>query len=158
MGTLVRSSPRRRRRTTAAVATALLTSAIGLTAPGAASAQAAPAGGPTTVSGVDCAPTPPWVSTYEFNKQLKVEGGCFTMNGRVYVTVKLNNGTVYFKKWVTARDHPYLAGGWINVNTFLRAPCTGTPNNGYVRAYDAVTEKWSAKFPAKICVLFDHND
>ncbi|MFH9725481.1 hypothetical protein ACH4M4_21325 [Streptomyces sp. NPDC017254] len=98
------------------------------------------------------------MSAYTFDGKLQVEGGCFTKYGRVYVIVKHNNGTVFFKKWITARDHPSLAGGWINVNTHLRAPCTGIAKNGYARGYDAVTGKWSAKFPVAICVLFDNND
>ncbi|WP_406065902.1 hypothetical protein OG462_40665 [Streptomyces sp. NBC_01077] len=134
-----------------------MAAAIGLTAPGAASAHATPVSDNAVISGVNCAPTPPWVSTYAFDGDLKVEGGCFTENGRVYVMVKHNNGTLYFKKWVTARDHPFLAGGWINVNTHLRAPCNGIEKNGYARGYDSVTKKWSAKFPVPICILYDDN-
>lgn len=70
--------------------------------------------------------------------------------------VKHNNGTVYFKKWVVARKHPSLAGGWINVGTNLRAPCGG-PHNGCVRGYDESTDKWSARFPVTICFLIDQN-
>ncbi|WP_329274606.1 hypothetical protein [Streptomyces sp. NBC_00691] len=157
MGILAHSTLGNRRLATATMAT-VMAAAISLTAPGIASAQAKSVSHHAVIAGVNCAPTPPWVSTYAFDGDLKVEGGCFTENGQVYVTVKHNNGTVYFKKWVTARDHPSLAGGWINVNTNLRAPCTGTAKNGYARAYDAVTEKWSPKYPVSICILFDDND
>lgn len=157
MNILAQSNLRRSRMVTAAMATAM-GAALCLAAPGATSAHATPKASHTAVTQVNCAPTPPWVSTYTFANHLKVEGGCFTENGRVYVTVKHNNGTVYFKRWVTARDHPFLAGGWINVDTLLRGPCTGTPKNGYARAYDSTTEKWSPRFPVSICIRFDDNN
>ncbi|MFF0558327.1 hypothetical protein [Streptomyces sp. NPDC004266] len=154
MGILALSHPRRRRPATAAAAT-FMAAAIGLAVPGAASAHATPAGAHTLVSAANCAPTPPWVSTYAFDGDLKLQGGCFTIGGRVYVMVKLNNGTLYFKRWVTARDHPFLAGGWVNVNTRLHAPCAGA-SNGYARGYDQTTGKWSARFPVTICTPFDN--
>ncbi|MCX5232798.1 hypothetical protein ABZY16_04945 [Streptomyces sp. NPDC006553] len=155
MGILAHSNLHSRRYATATMAVAMA-AAVSLAAPGATSAHATPARAHGAVSAVNCAPTPPWVSTYAFDRDLKVEGGCFTIGGRVYIMVKHNNGTVYYKKWVTARDHPFLAGGWINVNTNLHAPCTGAPN-GYARGYDKTTDKWSARFPVSICFLYDDN-
>ncbi|MEW2514754.1 hypothetical protein [Streptomyces sp. NPDC046870] len=153
MSILVHSNPRSRRCATAAV-TAAVAAAVNLAAPGATSAHATPARAHHAVSLVNCAPTPPWVSTYAFNGDLKIQGGCFTLGRHVYVMVKHNNGTVYFKKWVVAREHPFLAGGWINVNTNLHAPCGGA-SNGYVRGYDESTDKWSARVPVTICSLLD---
>ncbi|MEU2351522.1 hypothetical protein ABZ599_00895 [Streptomyces misionensis] len=127
---------------------------ISLAAPGVTSAQATPARAHNAVSAVNCAPTPPWVSAYAFGGDLKIQGGCFTLGRHVFVMVKHNSGAVYFKRWVVARENPSLAGGWVNVNTRLHAPCSG-PNNGYVRGYDESTNKWSAKFPVTICFRFD---
>ncbi|WP_369147523.1 hypothetical protein [Streptomyces sp. R44] len=155
MGILAPSKAHRRRHVTAATAT-IMAAAVSLAVPGAASARtpAEPAGAHTLVSLVNCAPTPPWVSTYDFDGDLKIQGGCFTLGRHVFVMVKHNNGTVYFKKWVVAREHPNLAGGWVNVNTNLHAPCYG-PHNGYARGYDESTDKWSARFPVTICTRYD---
>ncbi|WP_405525786.1 hypothetical protein OG592_40555 [Streptomyces avidinii] len=134
----------------------VMAAAISLSAPGVASAHATPEGDHAAISVVHCAADKlPWLSSYTFDGRLKLEGGCYTINGQVRVIVRLNNGAWYFNRWVTAREHPSLAGGWINVNTGLRAPCTGHANNGYARAYDSTTNRWSPRFPVPVCTLYD---
>ncbi|MFD8818045.1 hypothetical protein ACFV23_42800 [Streptomyces sp. NPDC059627] len=97
----------------------------------------------------------PTLWTYEFSGHLKPGGADCTRSGRVYVKVKLYNGTVEFSRWVRAwQDHPFIAGGAIIVDTGLLAPCTGGPN-GYARAYDSTTDKWSPRVPVTVCNRYD---
>ncbi|WP_225799055.1 hypothetical protein [Streptomyces sp. NK15101] len=135
--------------------TAVVAAAISLAVPGAASAQAAPASTPNAPSLVNCGTTLPWLSPYEFGGRLHLNGGCFTLNRHVFLVVKYNNGTIAFKKWVFSKNHPNLAGGWVNTATGLKAPCAG-PSNGYARGYDEATDRWSPRVPVTIgCVAFD---
>ncbi|MGW7541041.1 hypothetical protein ACWGKQ_07950 [Streptomyces sp. NPDC054770] len=53
-----------------------------------------------------------------------------------------------------ATSAPFIAGGAIIVDTGLLAPCTGGPN-GYARAYDSTTDKWSPRVPVTVCNRYD---
>ena len=91
---------------------------------------------------------------YPFNGHLKVAGGNFTVDHRVYLVVKFNTGRVAFSKWEIARTHPITPGGAIYVETTIAAPCA-PGNNGYARAYDEATRTWSPKLPVTICQRID---
>jgi hypothetical protein len=137
---------------------AAVIAAIGLAAPGATLAHAAPEGGPSAVPLTPETVTQtnsPFLFNYTFNNRLQIAGGHYTLGGRVFVTVKLNNGAVMFSRWVTARSHPITPGGAIYVDTGLRAPCTSTGNNGYARAFDRTTQTWSPRLPVPVCTLYD---
>ncbi|MGW8763035.1 hypothetical protein ACWGN5_11120 [Streptomyces sp. NPDC055815] len=153
MGILAHSNLRSRRHATVGMA-AVVAAAISLAVPGATSAHAAPAGAPDAPSLVNCGTTLPWLSPYTFDGHLKLNGGCFTLGRHVFLMVKHNNGTIFFKKWVFAKENPSLAGGWVNTDTGLKAPCAG-PSNGYARGYDEATDRWSPRYPVTICVAFD---
>ncbi|MFF4198676.1 hypothetical protein [Nonomuraea sp. NPDC001831] len=92
--------------------------------------------------------------TYTFNNHLKVAGGNFTVDHRVFLTVKFNNGVSKFSRWVVARTHPVTPGGAIYVETTIAAPCYGG-KNGYAQAYDEATRTWSPRLPVTICQRID---
>ncbi|MEV0169383.1 hypothetical protein [Nonomuraea fuscirosea] len=96
----------------------------------------------------------PFLFTYTFAGHLKVAGGHFTVDGRVYVSVKHSNGVTAFHKWTTARTHPVTPGGAVYVDTTLASPCSGS-RNGYAEAYDAATKRWSARLPVTVCRRID---
>lgn len=96
----------------------------------------------------------PFLFGYTFNNHLNLGGGNYTMGGRVYVVVKFNNGTTKFARDVTAKPHNVTPGGAVYVETTIAAPCA-PGNNGYARAYDRTTEKWSPRLPVTICVRID---
>jgi hypothetical protein len=96
----------------------------------------------------------PFLFSYAFNNHLKLGGGQFTVGGRVYVVVKLNNGTVKFAQNVTVQPHAVTLGGAINVEASIAAPCP--PGDiGYARAYDRTTQMWSPRLPVAVCVRID---
>ncbi|MFI6504867.1 hypothetical protein [Nonomuraea typhae] len=105
-------------------------------------------------SSATAAQAPSFLFQYTFNNHLKVAGGNFTVGGRVFLTVKFNTGRVAFSKWETARTHAITPGGAIYVETTIAAPCNGGPN-GYARAYDKVTARWSPRLPVTICQRID---
>ncbi|WP_285550658.1 hypothetical protein [Actinoplanes regularis] len=96
----------------------------------------------------------PFLFSYGYNSHLKIAGGYFTDGGKVYVVVKLNSGTKKFSKNVTAHTHPITPGGAIYVETTVASPC-GAGNNGYARAYDYTTGRWSPRLPVPICQRID---
>jgi len=100
------------------------------------------------------APTSPFLFSYTFNGHLKIGGGNFTVDGKVYLAVTLDNGTVKFRRTVIARPHAVTPGGAIYVETTIAAPCA-VDNNGYARAYDYTTKTWSPKLLVGICQRFD---
>ena len=96
----------------------------------------------------------PFLFAYTFNDHLKLGGGNYTVGGRVYVVVKFNNGTTKFARNVTAQPHDITPGGAVYVETTIAAPCA-PGDNGYARAYDRTTDKWSPRLPVTICVRID---
>ncbi|MGP3955209.1 hypothetical protein ACTWPT_04370 [Nonomuraea sp. 3N208] len=96
----------------------------------------------------------PFLFNYTFNGHLKIAGGDFTMGGRVFLTVKYDSGRAAFSKWQIARPHSITPGGTIYVDTTIAAPCAGS-KNGYARAYDEATKRWSARLPVSICQRID---
>ncbi|MEU9863647.1 hypothetical protein AB0D99_22510 [Streptomyces sp. NPDC047971] len=157
MRILARSTPHRMRRTTAVAASAV--AVVALSAPVATSAPATvrdgvPAGAPLTAEALKKAPTP-FLFHYTFNNHLTIGGGHFTVGGRVYLVVKLNNGKVMFSRWVTAQPHSITPGGAIYVETSVASPCGGSGNNGYARAFDRTTQTWSPRLPVPVCVRID---
>lgn len=96
----------------------------------------------------------PFLFNYTFNGHLKIGGGNFTVNRRVFLVVKYNTGRAAFSKWETARPHPITPGGAIYVETTIAAPCSGY-KNGYARAYDDATQTWSPRLPVEICQRID---
>ncbi|MEV4394847.1 hypothetical protein [Nonomuraea sp. NPDC049607] len=140
---------------------------LGLTATAAAIALAVPAmsvaanASPPTPSDInnpshahDLARARSFLFTYTFNDHLKVAGGNFTVDRRVFVTVKFNNGVTKFSRWVIARTHPVTPGGAVYVETTIAAPCAGG-KNGYAQAYDEATRTWSPRLPVTICQRID---
>ncbi|MFI6180409.1 hypothetical protein ACIA8R_33045 [Nonomuraea sp. NPDC051191] len=140
---------------------------FGLTATAAAIALAVPAmsvaanASPPTPSDInnpshahDLARARSFLFTYTFNDHLKVAGGNFTVDRRVFVTVKFNNGVTKFSRWVIARTHPVTPGGAVYVETTIAAPCAGG-KNGYAQAYDEATRTWSPRLPVTICQRID---
>jgi len=125
-----------------------------LTAPATA---AAPATVPSSVTSADSvtkkAPAS-FLFQYAFNGHLKIGGGNFTVGGPVTLYLKLNNGTVMFRKTVTAQTHPITPGGAIYVETPFSSPCA-PGNNGYARAFDRTTQTWSPRLPLAICQRID---
>lgn len=97
---------------------------------------------------------PSFLFNYTFNGHLKIAGGNFTVNRRVYLAVKFNTGRLAFSRWETARPHPITPGGAIYVETTIAAPCSGF-KNGYARAYDEATQTWSPRLPVEICQRID---
>ncbi|MEU7067819.1 hypothetical protein [Streptomyces sp. NPDC046161] len=155
MGTIARSNRHRPRRAVAVIGTTI--AAIALSSFGPTSAQGTvqhTASDVSAVPGVVNKANAPFLFQYTFNGHLKLGGGNYTLNGRVFVVVKFNNGTVRFRTWVTAWDHPYHPGGAVYVDTGIPAPCAGS-SNGYARAYDQATARWSPRVPVTICVRFD---
>lgn len=140
-----------------AITVACLTAAA-LTAPVAAAAPAtAPAAAPATTATPASAEQKAHKSflfNYTFNGHLKIGGGNFTVGGKVTLYVKLNNGTVMFRKTVVATTHPITPGGAIYVETTIAAPCA-PGNNGYARAFDRTTQIWSPRLPVAICQRID---
>lgn len=100
------------------------------------------------------APGEPFLFSYVFNNHLKIAGGYFTMNGGVQLVVRLNNGKTVFVRNVTARPHSVTPGGAIYVDTPIAAPCA-PGNNGYARAFDRTTQRWSPRLPIAICQRID---
>lgn len=85
---------------------------------------------------------------------MNTAGGYFTVGGKVYLVVKLNNGTVKFSRNVIAHTHPVTPGGAIYVETTAAAPCP-PGKNGYAQAYDYTTKRWSPRLPVAICQRID---
>lgn len=102
----------------------------------------------------DVAQARSFLFTYTFNDHLKVAGGNFTVDHRVFLVVKFNNGVTKFSRWVIARTHPVTPGGAIYVETTVAAPCFGG-NNGYTQAYDEASRTWSPRLPVTICQRID---
>lgn len=96
----------------------------------------------------------PFLFTYTFNGHLKVAGGNFTVDRRVYVAVKYSTGRVAFAKWQIARPHAVTPGGAVYVETTIAAPCAGS-GNGYAQAYDEATRTWSPRLQVTICQRID---
>ncbi|MFB7368411.1 hypothetical protein ACFC0D_00955 [Streptomyces sp. NPDC056222] len=159
MRILARSNPHRMRRMTAVAASAV--AVVALSAPVATSAPAAHSAREGTPSGASLTPEllkkapAPFLFHYTFNNHLKIGGGNFTVGGRVYLVVKLNNGRVMFSRWVTAQPHSITPGGAIYVETSVASPCGGSGNNGYARAFDRTTQTWSPRLPVPVCVRID---
>ena len=105
-------------------------------------------------SGPAAAAGEPFLFSYTFDNHLKVAGGNFTMNGAVQLVVRRNNGTTVFARTVTAKPHSVTPGGAIYVDTPISAPCA-PGNNGYARAFDKTTQKWSPRLPVAICQRID---
>lgn len=132
MGILSRSNLHHSRRTTTIFMATI--AAIGFSVPNVTLAHSTTQGAHSVISAGPCSgPDMPSLWTYEFDHHLKLSGACYTLHGRVYVKVKLNSGTVYFSRWMTAREHPYHTEGWFNVDTNLYSPCNQPVNNGYAR-------------------------
>jgi len=100
------------------------------------------------------APNDPFLFSYAFNNRLALGGGHYTMGGRVLVVVRLNNGTTFFSQNLTARPHSVTPGGTVYVHTNLPARCS-TNNNGYARALDRTTNRWSPRVPVGVCRRID---
>ncbi|MFI6598657.1 hypothetical protein ACIBHX_20550 [Nonomuraea sp. NPDC050536] len=96
----------------------------------------------------------PFLFNYTFNGHLKIAGGNFTIDRRVFLVVKYDTGRTAFSKWEIAHPHPVTPGGAIYVETTIAAPCAGS-NNGYARAYDEATRTWSPRLPVSICQRID---
>ncbi|MEU6782625.1 hypothetical protein ABZ912_25785 [Nonomuraea angiospora] len=96
----------------------------------------------------------PFLFTYAFNGHLKVAGGNFTVDRRVYLAVKYNTGRVAFARWEIARPHAVTPGGAVYVETTIAAPCGGS-KNGYAQAYDEATRTWSPRLQVTICQRID---
>ncbi|MEU4224607.1 hypothetical protein AB0F17_09950 [Nonomuraea sp. NPDC026600] len=137
-----------------------VTAAAGLVALGvpalsaAANASTASTAGITSATFDGLRQAQPFLFTYTFNGHLKVAGGNFTVNRRVYLVVKFTTGRVAFARWETARPHPITPGGAIYVETTIAAPCSGF-KNGYARGYDEATKTWSPQLPVEICQRID---
>ncbi|MEV8633291.1 hypothetical protein AB0395_16685 [Streptosporangium sp. NPDC051023] len=108
---------------------------------------------PNAVSSLRQAPQS-FLFNYTFNGHLKIAGGNFTVDRRVYLVVKYDTGRVAFSRWETARPHSITPGGTIYVETTIAAPCAGG-TNGYARAYDDATKTWSPRLPVAICQRID---
>jgi hypothetical protein len=93
----------------------------------------------------------PFLFSYVFSGHLVVAGGDFTMGGRVYLTVREGDGTSVYSRTVVARPHAVTPGGAIYVQTPIPAPCAR--NNGYARAYDYTTRRWTRTLPVGVCKL-----
>ena len=96
----------------------------------------------------------PFLFSYTFDHNLALGGGYYTMGGRVLVVVRLNNGTTKWFTNVTAKPHSVTPGGTVYVHTNIPQPCS-TSNNGYARALDRTTNRWSPRIPVGICVRID---
>ncbi len=96
----------------------------------------------------------PFLFNYTYNGHLKIGGGYFTAGRNVYLLVNLNDGTRKFSKKVTAHDHSITPGGAIYVETTIAAPCAWD-NNGYARAYDYATRRWSPRLQVGVCQNID---
>ena len=96
----------------------------------------------------------PFLFSYTFDHHLALGGGYYTMGGRVLVVVRLNNGTTKWFQNVTAKPHSVTPGGTVYVHTNIPQPCS-TNNNGYARALDRTTGRWSPRIPVGVCVLID---
>ncbi|MFD1535967.1 hypothetical protein [Nonomuraea guangzhouensis] len=137
-----------------------VTATAGLLALGVPALSAAANASTTSTAGITSATfeglrqAQPFLFTYTFNGHLKVAGGNFTVNRRVYLAVKFTTGRVAFAKWEIARPHPITPGGAIYVETTIAAPCSGF-KNGYARAYDEATKTWSPQLPVEICQRID---
>ncbi|MEU1387320.1 MULTISPECIES: hypothetical protein [unclassified Nonomuraea] len=131
---------------------------IALTVPAMSNAASASPASPSDLNDTshaqDLARARSFLFTYTFNDHLKVAGGNFTADRRVFVTVKFNNGVTKFSRWVIARTHPVTPGGAIYVETTIAAPCSGS-KNGYAQAYDEATRTWSPRLPVTICQRID---
>ncbi|GGT20035.1 hypothetical protein ACFFV7_27840 [Nonomuraea spiralis] len=132
--------------------------AIALAVPAMSSAANASPASPSDLSDTsharDLAQARSFLFTYTFNGHLKVAGGNFTVDRRVFLTVKFNNGVTKFSRWAIARTHPVTPGGAIYVETTIAAPCNGS-KNGYAQAYDEATRTWSPRLPVTICQRID---
>ncbi|MCT9932253.1 hypothetical protein N5079_18800 [Planotetraspora sp. A-T 1434] len=136
--------------TAAAATIALAVPAMG----GAASASPSPSDINNSSHAHDVAQERSFLFSYTFNDHLKVAGGNFTVDHRVFLVVKFNNGVTKFSRWVVARTHPVTPGGAIYVETTVAAPCYGG-SNGYAQAYDEATRTWSPTLPVRICQRID---
>lgn len=152
MRILARSQPHRARRVTAVALSAA--AAFALTAPAASAAPAPAAPAQTESVSAPARAHESFLFQYTFNGHLKIGGGNFTVDGRVTLLVKYNNGNVAFRQTVTAHTHSITPGGAIYVETTIASPCA-PGNNGYARAYDHTTGIWSPRLPVPICQRID---
>ena len=103
---------------------------------------------------VSAAPNEPFLFSYTFDHHLALGGGYYTMNGFVLVVVRLNNGKTMWSQNLRAKPHSVTPGGTVYVHTTIPQPCS-TNNNGYARALDRTTNRWSSRIPVGVCVHFD---
>jgi hypothetical protein len=120
-----------------------------------AAAAAAVVGIAASTPAASAAPPEPFLFSYAFDGHLKLGGGNFTMNGEVRVFLRFSPQNTFWSQSVIARPHQVTPGGAIYVETRSAAPCP-PGNNGYARALDVATNRWSPRLPVTICVPIDN--
>ena len=98
----------------------------------------------------------PWIGTYEFDGNLRVQGSNYTLGGQVDVFTMSSNGHRFHSERVTAIENPSAPGGWVTAGTSSLSP-PGRPGeyNGYVQAHDLASNKWSPRLPIVISQRID---
>ena len=97
----------------------------------------------------------PWIGTYAFDGNLRVEGSNYTLGGQVDVFTKFTNGQSFHFERVTAIENQSAPGGWITAATNSKSDHAPGVYNGYVQAHDRASNKWSPRLPIIISVPFD---
>jgi len=97
------------------------------------------------------APPEPFLFSYTFDSHLKLGGGNFTIGGEGHGYLRFSPQNTFWSEGVVAQPHPVTPGGAVYVQTRSAAPCP-PGNNGYARAYDVATSRWSPRLPVTICV------
>lgn len=78
---------------------------------------------------------------------IKINGDHFN-SGTVSLLIRADTGRIVWSGTAQASPHGGFAGGSFGYRT-LQPTCSGAPN-GYARAYDSTSQRWSAKVPLRV--------
>ncbi|WP_435279606.1 hypothetical protein [Streptomyces sp. 1222.5] len=102
---------------------------------------------------------PYFLSAYGSGGNMGIRGTNFNVGDLVTLHVWYYSGDEVVHNTRVARPYPSQSRGTIYVTTYFAWPCaSGSPTNGYARAFDHTTGMWSKKLHLQLCQHIDEDN